>query len=50
MMLASKGKYVSREFIGGGELDTKSELMQLAKDEKATLTVVGMHGRKGPKA
>ena len=50
MMLGDKGSYVTKEFEGGGETDTKTELNTLATENKATVTVVGMHGRKGPKA
>jgi len=50
MMLGDNGQYAVKEFVGGGEADTKSELSALASEHGATLTVVGMHGRKGPKA
>jgi hypothetical protein len=50
MILGDKGVYASRDFIGGGEETTKTELMSLGEDFKATITVTGMHGRKGVKA
>ena len=32
MMLGDKGCYSQRDFIGGGDIDTKSELMDLATE------------------
>jgi len=50
MMLGEKGNYASKEFMGGGDEDTKSVLVNLTQDQGATIMVCGMHGRKGPKA
>ena len=50
MILGDKGQFASRSFVGGGEETTKTQLMSLAQEMQATITVTGMHGRKGPKA
>ena len=50
VMLGEQGHYSAKEFMGGGEEDTKSVLVDLAKENNATMVVCGMHGRKGPKA
>ena len=50
MILGDKGQFAARSFTGGGEETTKTQLMDLAREMKATITVCGMHGRKGPKA
>ena len=50
MVLGDKGSYASDSFEGGKEVTTKSCLMALAKSHEATITVTGMHGRKGIKA
>ena len=47
--LADRFSYVDREIVSDNHESAKSILGDLANEFEATITVVGMHGRKGPK-